>query len=127
MHLTLFTLLLSVSTMSPGTGTLWLDGEAYQVEVTSCGVDTETAGAKGTLADGSSVSVMLQRWPGMHALSVTYDNAQWVHRGAEDSEDAPELKRWVDDGVLDASGTVAVFPPIRQDTMKVRFEGRCPG
>ncbi|MCC5826903.1 hypothetical protein [Alkalimonas sp.] len=127
MSFTIFALLLSTSAISPGTGTLWLDGEAHPVEVTSCGVDTETAGAKGTLPDGSSVSVMLQRWPGMHALSVVYDNAQWVHRGPEGSEDAPELKRWVEDGKLKASGTVSVFPPIRQASMEVRFEGRCPG
>ncbi|SEB02992.1 hypothetical protein [Alkalimonas amylolytica] len=126
MFFTAMALLLNTSAMLPGTGTLWLDGESHPVEVTSCGVDTETAGAKGTLPDGSSVSVMLQRWPGMHALSVTYDNAQWLHRGPEDSADAPELKRWVEDGMLKASGTVSVFPPIRQASMVVRFEGRCP-
>ena len=127
MFFTAMALLLSTSAMSAGTGTLWLDGEAYPVEVTSCAGDPETAGARGTLADGQSVTLMLQRWPGMHALSVTYDNAQWVHRGPEDSAEAPELKRWVEDGMLKASGTVSVFPPIRQASMTVRFEGRCPG
>ncbi|WP_429911324.1 hypothetical protein [Glycocaulis sp.] len=111
----------------PGTGTLWLDGEAYAMEVTSCGQDSETANATVRREEGSGVSVMLQRWPGMHALSVVYDNGQWVHRGPEDSEDAPRLRRWVEDGVLNASGTVAMFPPIREETMEVRFEGRCPG
>ncbi|MDP4536538.1 hypothetical protein Q3O60_10090 [Alkalimonas collagenimarina] len=127
MHFALFALLMSTSTFSAGTGTLWLDGEAHSVEVTRCDRDTNTVGARGTLADGQNVTLMLQRWPGLHALSVTYDNAQWVHRGPEDSEDAPALKSWLDDGVLAASGTVAVFPPIREDSMDVRFEGRCPG
>ena len=120
-------LLLSTSAMSAGTGTLWLDDAAHPVEVTSCAVDPETAGAQGILPNGQSVTVMLQRWPGLHALSVTYDNAQWLHRGPEDSAEAPEVKRWVEDGLLKASGTVSVFPPIRQASMTVRFEGRCPG
>lgn len=127
MSFTMIALLLSASAISAGTGILWLDGEAYEVEVTQCDRDTDTAGAGGTLPDGQSITVMLQRWPGMHALSVVYDNAQWVQRGPEDSAEAPELKHWVEDGVLKASGTVSVFPPIRQASMAVRFEGRCPG
>lgn len=110
----------------PGTGTLWLDGEAHEMEVTMCDRDTNTAGARGALAGGDAISVMLQRWPGMHALSVVYDNTQWVHRGPEDSEEAPDLRDWTGDGQLAAAGTVAVFPPIREETMDVRFEGRCP-
>lgn len=113
--------------VSPGVGTLWLDGEAHAMEVTLCDRETDTAGALGTLADGEQVTVMLQRWPGMHALSVSYGNAQWMHRGQEDSEDAPQIASWIESRQLSASGTVSVFPPTRDESMDVRFEGRCPG
>lgn len=126
MPLTALVLLMTTPVAAPGTGTLWLDGEAHEMEVTMCDRDTNTAGARGALANGSSVSVMLQRWPGLHALSVVYENTQWVHRGPEDSEEAPDLKDWTGDGQLAASGTVAVFPPTRDATMDVRFEGQCP-
>lgn len=127
MSVSALAVLLVSQAASPGNGTLWLDGEAYAVEVTLCDRDTDTAGARGTHADGGEVSVMLQRWPGMHALSVVYDNTQWVHRGPEDSGDAPHIASWTESGQLSASGTVSIFPPIREASMDVRFEGRCPG
>ncbi|AZU03619.1 hypothetical protein X907_1081 [Glycocaulis alkaliphilus] len=126
MSLTALALLMATSAATPGTGTLWLDGEAHEMEVTMCDRDTNTAGARGALAGGDAISVMIQRWPGLHALSVVHDNAQWVHRGPEDSAEAPDLRDWTGDGQLAASGTVAVFPPIRDATMEVRFEGQCP-
>lgn len=126
MSLTALALLMTTPTAAPGTGTLWLDGEAHAVEVTLCDLEPETAGGSGTLEDGSIVTIMLQRWPGLRAVSVTYDNTQWVHRGPEDDEDSPDIRSWTQDGQLAASGIVAVFPPIRQDTMEVRFEGVCP-
>ncbi|KAA5805411.1 hypothetical protein F1654_05380 [Alkalicaulis satelles] len=119
-------LMLTAPDAPAGTGTLWLDGQAIPMTVSGCGVDTETASASGETPDGQSVSIMLMRWPGMHSLSVTYDNSQWVHRGPEDSDAAPDIRRWSDDGVLSAAGAAAVFPPIREDQMEVRFEGRCP-
>lgn len=120
--------MLSLQSTEPGAGTLWLDGNAHAVEVTFCSQEnqaSQTAGAMGEREDGSEVSVRLQRWPGLHALSVVYDNHQWVHRGPEDAEEGPRIASW-DNGELSASGTVAVFPPIRNDTMEVRFAGRCP-
>lgn len=118
--------MLALPDTGPGNGTLWLDGEATAVSVTYCNHENQTAGARGELADGSEVSVMLQRWPGLHALTVVYDNRQWVHRGPEDSEEGPRIASW-DDGELSAAGTVAIFPPIVDDTMDVALQGRCPG
>lgn len=126
MFSTSLALLLSTAAIAPGTGTLWLDGQAHAMEVTVCDREPATAGATGTLDDGSIVTVMLQLWPGMHALSVTYRNGQWIHRGAEDSDDQPQLRDWTEDGELAASGTVAFFPAFRNERMEVRFEGRCP-
>lgn len=117
--------MLALPHAEPGTGTLWLDGEAHAMTVTLCNHENQTAGARGELADGGVVTIMLQRWPGMHALSVVFDNQQWIHRGPEDSEEGPRIASW-GAGELSASGIVAVFPPIRDDTMEVGFQGLCP-
>ncbi|MCH8488769.1 MAG: hypothetical protein LAT81_02415 [Oceanicaulis sp.] len=117
--------MLAVPDTQPGTGTLWLDGEAHAMIVTLCDHENQTAGARGELPDGSQVAIMLQRWPGLHALSVVYNNQQWVHRGPEDSEDGPRIASW-GAGELSASGTAALFPPIREDAMEVGFQGLCP-
>jgi hypothetical protein len=114
--------LLTLST--PGQGMLTLDGEAFGIEVTVCDLEHGFAGGRGEMGDGGTVTFMVQKFPGLDALTVTFGNEQWTARGPEGGDD-PAIAP-LETGRVEAMGTVSVFPPVREESVTASVDGACP-